>query len=79
MTIKISIVVKRQNAEKKETILVGGNKYEVWSDFTRRGTFAKDIDSGVTKQISYSGYLSKELSIRKAIAQLFGLSSFRAK
>ena len=61
-----------------ETITMnkGTRTFEVWSDFIARGTFAKD-ENGSVKQISFSGYLSNELSIRKAIATHFGLESFR--
>lgn len=55
---------------------VAGKTYKVWSDYISRGTFAED-ENGVVKQISYSGYISKDLTVRKAIACMFGLSTFR--
>ena len=58
------------------TTTVQGQTYEVWSDYIARATFAKNAE-GVVKMIRGSGYLSNDLSIRKAIADCFGLSSFR--
>lgn len=54
---------------------VQGQAYEVWSDFRDRCTYAKNAE-GVTKCIHGSGYLSNDLTIRKAIALCFGHSSF---
>ena len=61
-----------------ELVTVQGKEYKVWSDYIKRGTFAED-ENGTVKCIKGSGYLSNELSIRKAIACCFGLSSFRKK
>ena len=58
------------------TTTVNGNEYKVWADFIARGTFAED-ESGTVKQISWSGYIHNDLTIRKAIAQNFGLQTFR--
>ena len=55
---------------------VAGKIYKVWSDFIARGTFAED-ENGVVKQISFSGYISSDLTVRKAIACMYGLSTFR--
>ena len=55
---------------------VQGNTFKVWSDFIARGTFAEN-EAGEVKQISFSGYLKNDLSIRKAIAAAFGFESFR--
>ena len=57
-------------------ITVQGKEYKVWSDYIMRGTYAED-ENGVKKMIRGSGYLSNELSIRKAIACAFCLPSFR--
>lgn len=57
-------------------VVVGGKSYKVWSDFIMRSTYAES-ESGEVKKIKDSGYLSNELSIRKAIAIFFGLASFR--
>lgn len=58
------------------TTTVGGKKYNVWSDFIARGTFAENED-GEIKQISYSGYIFNDLTVRKAIAIAWHLDSFR--
>jgi hypothetical protein len=59
-----------------KNITVGGKVYKVWSDFIMRATYAEN-ENGVVKRIKDSGYLSNELTIRKAIAIFFGLTSFR--
>lgn len=64
-------------ATKIERTSVNKVTYEVWSDFIKRGTFARNTETGETKQISFSGYISKDLTVRKAIASAFGLSAFR--
>lgn len=58
------------------TTTVGGKEYKVWSDFIARGTFA-EAEDGTVKQISWSGYISNDLTVRKAIAVQFKLNSFR--
>ena len=58
-------------------VTVQGIEFVVWSDFIARGTFAKNTETDEVKKISASGYLSADLSIRKAIAIRFGLPSFR--
>lgn len=55
---------------------VQGETYTVWNNYMRRGTFAKN-EAGEVKVIKYSGYLSNDLSVRKAIAASFNLKSFR--
>ena len=59
-----------------KNITVGGKLYKVWSDFIMRATYAENENGGV-KRIYAGGYLTNELSIRKAIAIFFGLASFR--
>ena len=59
------------------TTSVQGQAYEVWSDFDRRCTFAKNTTTGEVKAISSSGYIHKDLTVRKEIAIRFGHSSFR--
>lgn len=56
---------------------VNGVKFEKYSDFNARGTFATNTETGETKQISFCGYITNDLSIRKAIANVFGFDSFR--
>lgn len=58
------------------TMNKGTRTFKVWSDFIMRCTYAED-ENGEVKCIHGSGYLSNELSIRKAIAIVFGLESFR--
>lgn len=58
------------------TTTVEGNVYRYWSDFIRRGSFAED-EEGNRKQIKGSGYITKDLTARKAIACVFGHKSFR--
>lgn len=59
-----------------KTTTVEGKKYEVWSDFIKRATFAKSED-GEIKRICGGSYLTKDLTIRKAIANTFKHNSFR--
>lgn len=58
------------------TTTVAGNQYKVWSDFIARATFAENED-GVVKAIRSGGYIHNDLTVRKAIANSFGLSTFR--
>ena len=57
---------------------VAGQQFKVWSDFIKRGTFA-EAEDGTVKQISGSGYISNDLTIRKEIAIRFQLRTFRRK
>lgn len=54
---------------------VEGKEFKVWSDFIERATFAED-ENGAVEKIS-SGYLKKDLTIRKAIQSAYGLESFK--
>ena len=58
----------------KTTVM--GKQYEVWGDFIERAMFARN-EEGEEGVICKGGYLSNDLSIRKAIADSFGLSTFR--
>lgn len=58
-------------------VTVQGTEFRTWSDFIARGTFAENLETGEVKIIKSSGYLSNDISIRKAIALRFGLPSFR--
>ena len=60
-----------------KTTTIQGNTFSYYSDFIYRGTFATNEATGETKQISFSGYINKDLTVRKAIAEVFGLDSFR--
>lgn len=59
------------------TTTVKGTTYRVWSDFDARGTFAKNMETLEVKQISYSGYIHNDLTVRKAIAVAFKTGTFR--
>jgi hypothetical protein len=63
---------------KVETITMnkGTRTFKVYADYIMRGMYAED-ENGTVKCIKGSGYLNNELSIRKAIANAFGLESFR--
>lgn len=59
-----------------KTTTVAGQQYKVWSDYIMRATYAED-ESGKIKRISGNGYISNDLTVRKAIAIAFRLSTFR--
>lgn len=56
---------------------VSGKKFNYWADIIERAEIAEDIETGEVKAIRYNGYLSNDLSVRKAIAMTFGLPTFR--
>jgi hypothetical protein len=55
---------------------VQGKTYKVWADYIMRCMYAQN-EAGETKRIHGSGYLSNDLTIRKAIRYAYGLDSFR--
>ena len=55
---------------------VQGQIYTYWADFIKRGMYAQN-EAGEIRKIKGSGYLNNDLTIRKAIATAFGLTSFR--
>ena len=59
-------------------VTVNGNKYKVWSDDNSKGTFAED-KNGKVLPISSSGYIHKDLTVRKAIANTFKEDTYREK
>lgn len=59
------------------TTTVKGITYKVWCDFILRGTLAENTETGEAKMISKGGYITNDLTIRKAIAAAFQLNSFR--
>lgn len=59
------------------TATVQGIPFSYKADFIKRGALATNEVTGETKQISFSGYIHKDLTVRKAIAAVFGLPSFR--
>lgn len=64
-------------SSKAYTVTVNGEEYEVWSDYIKRGTLARCKKTNGVKVIKRNGYVSNELTVRKAIAAAFGLSTFR--
>ena len=59
------------------TTTVNGKSFEVWSDFIKRATFARNTETGEVKAISSSGYIRNDLTVRKEIAIRFGLPTFK--
>lgn len=59
------------------TTTVNGSEYTYWADFIMRGMYAKCEATGETKMVKSSGYIKNDLTARKAIADAFGLDSFR--
>ena len=60
-----------------EQTTVNGKKFNHWGDCIKRCEFAEDVETGEVKVIRCNGYLSNDLSVRKAIAMAFGLPTFR--
>lgn len=58
------------------TTTVQGKTYTVWDNYLYRGTFAQN-EAGEVRQIKSNGYISNDLNVRKAIALVFNLKSFR--
>lgn len=56
---------------------VQGVRYLVWGDQMLRGMRAQNTETGEVRVIRRGGYISKDLTARKAIACAFGLDSFR--
>jgi len=61
------------------TTTVAGIEFSIFSDFILRGMLAVNNVTGEELVIRRNGYLSNDLSIRKAIATRFNLPTFRAK
>lgn len=55
---------------------VSGKQFKVWADYIMRAMYAQD-EAGEIRMIKGNGYLNKDLSIRKAIANSFRLETFR--
>lgn len=66
---------ERETIKMAET-MVNGMKFKVWNDTTRRATFAESEDGRVEK-IHDCGYITADLTIRKAIAMVYNLPTFR--
>jgi len=58
------------------TYTVQGKQYKVWADFNSRATYAQSED-GELKRIYGGGYITKDLTVRKAISYAFKTGSFR--
>lgn len=56
---------------------VRGVRYLVWGDQMLRGMRAQNTETGEARVIRRGGYISADLTARKAIAAAFGLDSFR--
>lgn len=67
---------KFDHADECETT-VQGVRYLVWADFMLRGMRAQNTETGEIRVIKRGGYITKDLTARKAIAAAFNLSSFR--
>lgn len=65
-----------EHANEAETS-VQGVRFLVWQNYARRGTFAQNTETGEVRRIQSSGYITRDLTVRKAIASSFGLASFR--
>lgn len=83
MILYIHKINKRIDSRKteRETIkmtetMVNGMKFRVWSDTIKRATFAESEDGRVEK-IHDCGYIAADLTIRKAIAMVYNLPTFR--
>ena len=61
----------------KGTTTVAGINFAIYADITRRGMVAVNETTGEEKIIIRSGYATKDLTIRKAVANAFSLSTFR--
>lgn len=59
-----------------KTTTVAGRPYKVWADFIQRATYAQN-EAGETRRIHGNGYLSNDLTIRKAISYAFQTGTFR--
>ena len=61
----------------KGTTTVAGINFAIYADITKRGMVAVNETTGEEKIIIRSGYATKDLTIRKAVASAFSLSTFR--
>lgn len=64
---------------KSKHTTVAGIKFTYCADFILRGMVATNEETGEEKIIIKHGYASTDLTIRKAIANTFELSTFRTK
>lgn len=60
-------------------VTVSDTNFLVWGDFIHRGTIAYNTETKEAQWIREGGYLTNELSIRRAISITFGLPLYRTK
>lgn len=72
-----NIVIREVQRYDSKTSNSKRKKINYWADIIERAEIAEDIETGEVKAIRYNGYLSNDLSVRKAIAMTFGLPTFR--
>lgn len=58
-------------------VTVSDTNFLVWGDFIHRGTIAYNTETKEAQWIREGGYLTNELSIRRAISITFGLPLYR--
>lgn len=63
----------------KGNATVAGINFAIYADITKRGMIAVNVATGEEKIIIRSGYATKDLTIRKAVANAFSLPTFRSK
>lgn len=56
---------------------VAGTVYIYWPDFIDRAMYAQNTDTREIRCIYRGGYISNDVTVRKAIACAFKLSTFR--
>lgn len=88
MVDKTSTLVYNKDTNKENKVIEGEQimknittvqnvMFEYWGDTFDRCTYARNCETKEIKVIKHSGYLTNDLSVRKAIANAFGLESFR--
>lgn len=50
-----------------KNMTVDGVEYLIYSDFMKRGTISKKVETGEVRQISFSGYIKRPSTIKNAI------------
>ena len=63
----------------KGTATVAGINFAIFADIALRGMVAVNEATGEERIIIRSGYATKDMTIRKAVASAFSLSTFRKK
>lgn len=66
----------REELDMVHKTTVEGHTYKYWSDTYFRGTFAENA-RGEIHQIKHNGYITNDLTVRKAIATVFGHGTFK--